>query len=96
MKYLYNKYLYYIISTGVNVVARQIATKATPVVDIDQTGDQFVVRTVSGPFTPDEVFTVGQHNVLQQPDGSKIKVGFYKKKRIITEPLPTYARSSSS
>ena len=59
------------------MVARQIATKATPVVDIDQTGDQFVVRTVSGPFTPDEVFTVGQHNVLQQPDGSKIKVGFY-------------------
>ena len=56
------------------MIGRQIAVRAKPSLEVEQQEDQVVIKTVSGPFVPDEKLSVGRDSFIKQPDGHKLKV----------------------
>ncbi|XP_070579207.1 fatty acid-binding protein, brain-like [Ptychodera flava] len=50
----------YLIANNVNFVLRSMMTSMTPTLDIQQTGDEFVIRTITMLKTREQKFTIGK------------------------------------
>ncbi|XP_013389647.1 fatty acid-binding protein, intestinal [Lingula anatina] len=71
---------------GMNALKRKMAMQVTPVIDIKQDGDKFVVKTSGGPKTNTMEFTVGNEletemfdhkmKLLSSWDGNKLMMNF--------------------